>query len=58
MRLTEIERLKRDMNETIHYQRRMHKKGKDSHVYRLQKKIDHLSDYIQEISEITGTYYS
>jgi hypothetical protein len=55
MRLTEIERLKRDRNETIHYQRRMEKKGKDSHVYRLQKKIDHLSDYIQEIT--SGTYH-
>ncbi len=50
MRLHEIERLKRDRNETLHYQRRMEKKGKDTHVYKLQKKIDHLSEYIQELS--------
>lgn len=56
MRLTEIERLKRDRNETIHYQRRMHKRGKDKHVYKLQKKIDHLSESIQEMT--VGTYYN
>ena len=50
MRLNEIERLKRDRNETINYQRRMQKKGKDSHVYKLQKKIEYLSDHIQELS--------
>jgi len=50
MRLHEIERLKRDRNEILHYQRRMEKKGKDTHVYKLQKKIEYISEYIQELS--------
>jgi len=50
MRLTEIERLKRDRNETMHYQRRLAKKGKETHVYRLQKKIEYISEHIQELS--------
>ena len=49
MRLHEIERLKRDMNETIHYQRRLEKKGKDNNIYKMQKKIEYLSDTIQEL---------
>ena len=49
MRLHEIERLKRDRNETINYQRRLEKKGKDNNVYKLQKKIEYLSDTIQEL---------
>jgi uncharacterized membrane protein (DUF106 family) len=53
MRLHEIERLKRDRKETQHYQRSLQKKGKDTHVYKMQKKIEYLSDYINELSRVS-----
>jgi len=53
MRSHEIERLKRYRNETIHYQRRLAKKGKETHVYKLQKKIEYLSEHIAELARVS-----
>ena len=38
MRLQEIERLKKDRNETSHYRERLLKKGKSDKAFKMQKK--------------------
>jgi len=43
----EIERLKRDKRETLYYQRRLLKRGKSDLAYKMQKKIDYMTETIR-----------
>lgn len=47
MSLNSVERLKKDYNETLHYRKRLLKKGKDIQAYRMQRKADYLSEAIK-----------
>ena len=42
----EIERLKRDKRETLYYQKRLLKKGKSDLAYKMQKKVDYITETI------------
>jgi len=44
MRLQEIERLKKDRNETSHYREKLLKKGKSDKAFKMQKKIEYLDE--------------
>ena len=48
----QIERLKKDKNDAIYYQRKMKRKGKDVLAYKMQKKIDHLDKYIEDMLSV------
>lgn len=50
----QIERLKKDKNEAIYYQKKLKRKGKDILAYKMQKKIDHLSKYIEDMATVQG----
>lgn len=49
MRLQEIERLKKDRNETSHYREKLLKKGKSDKAFKMQKKIEYLDEYIENL---------
>ena len=44
MSYIQIERLKKDRNEALYYQKKLMKKGKDVLAYKMEKKIAHLID--------------
>jgi hypothetical protein len=49
MRLQEIERLKKDRNKATYYRERLLKKGKSDKAFKMQKKIDYLDEYIDQL---------
>ena len=49
MRLQEIERLKKDRNKATYYRERLLKKGKSDKAFKMQKKIEYLDEYIEEL---------
>ena len=44
----QIERLKKDKNDAIYYQRKLRRKGKDVLAYKMQKKIDQILLYLMQ----------
>ena len=49
MRIQEIERLKKDRNKATYYRQRLLKKGKSDKAFKMQKKIDYLDEYIEQL---------
>jgi len=56
MSYIQIERLKKDRNEALYYQRKLLKKGKSVLAYKMEKKIAHLNHYLQDMEEVTKTH--
>jgi len=54
MNCQEIERLKRDRNETLNYRRKLLKKGKDVLAYKMQKKVDYITETIKYMQAAGG----
>ena len=54
MNCQEIERLKRDRNETVNYRRKLLKKGKDVLAYKMQKKVDYITEAIKFMQAAGG----
>ena len=52
--ITDLERLKKDYRETIHYKRRLKSRGKDSLAYKTEKKALGLKQHIKELQTIGG----
>ena len=52
MSYIQIERLKKDRNEALYYQRKLIKKGKDVLAYKMEKKIAHLNQYLNDMEAI------
>ncbi len=50
----QIERLKKDQREAIYYQRKLKKKGKDILAYKMGKKIQYLSHFIDQMDSVKG----
>jgi len=50
----QIERLKKDKNETLYYRKRLIKKGKDVKAYKMAKKIEHLDYHISQMEAFNG----
>jgi len=53
MSYIQIERLKKDKNEAIYYQRKLLKKGKDVLAYKMSKKIAYLDYHLNDMEAIT-----
>ena len=53
MSYIQIERLKRDRNEALYYQRKLIKKGKDVLAYKMEKKIAHLNHFLDDMEAIS-----
>lgn len=53
MACQEIERLKRDRNETLHYRIRLLKKGKSDLAYKMQRKADYITETIRYLQTAT-----
>lgn len=51
MSYTQIERLKRDISEAVYYQKRLTKKGKHTLAYKMGKKIDYMSQCLNDTEE-------
>lgn len=49
---TQIERLKRDKNEALHYCNKLLKTGNELLAYKIQKKADYIEQCIAEMEEI------
>lgn len=49
--MKELQSLKKDIANTEHYKLRLIKKGKDVKAYHMQKKVDYLTQVLQEIEE-------
>ena len=52
--ITELNRLKRDYKEAIHYKRRLKSRGKDTLAYKINKKALGLKQHIRELNNIGG----
>ena len=50
----QIERLRKDYREAIYYQRKLKKKGKNTLAYKMGKKIEYLSQYIEQMDSVKG----
>lgn len=50
----QIERLKKDQKEAIYYQKKLKRKGKDVLAYKMQKKIEYLNKYIEDMASVQG----
>ena len=48
----QVERLKKDEKEALYYQRKLIKKGKNVHAYKMQKKIEYIKQHIEEMSTV------
>ena len=51
MSITQIERLKKDIREATYYQRRLTKKGKNTLAYKMEKKIQYMSNCLNDTVE-------
>lgn len=51
MSITQIERLKKDLREATFYQRRLTKKGKLTLAYKMEKKIQYMSNLLDDTTE-------
>lgn len=51
MSITQIERLKRDVREATYYQKRLTKKGKYTLAYKMEKKIQYMSNMLNDTTE-------
>lgn len=49
---TQIERLKKDKKEALYYRKRLIKRGKDTLAYKMQRKIEYLSRYIDQMESL------
>ena len=49
MGLQDLERLKKDRNEAQHYRTRLLKKGKTTKAFKMNRKIEYLDEYIQQL---------
>lgn len=47
---TQIERLKRDQKEALHYSNKLIKNGKNALAYKIQKKADYIAQCINEMN--------
>jgi hypothetical protein len=54
MHCQEIERLKRDRNATMNYRQRCLKKGKETLAYKMQKKVDYITETIYQMQSTAG----
>ncbi len=54
MNCQEIERLKRDRNETLNYRKKLLKKGKEVLAYKMQKKVDYINETINYLQATGG----
>ena len=52
MSYIQIERLKKDRNEALYYQKKLIKKGKDVLAYKMEKKIAHLNHCLDDMEAI------
>ena len=52
MSYIQIERLKKDRNEALYYQKKLIKKGKDVLAYKMEKKISHLNHFLDDMEAI------
>tara|TARA_B110000503_G_scaffold16247_1_gene23099 strand:+ start:1405 stop:1599 length:195 start_codon:yes stop_codon:yes gene_type:complete len=52
MSYIQIERLKKDRNEAVYYQKKLMKKGKDVQAYKMEKKIAHLNHFLDDMEAI------
>jgi|TARA_B110000908_G_scaffold83746_1_gene100194 hypothetical protein len=50
----QIERLRKDQREAIYYQKKLKRKGKDTLAYKIGKKIEYMSQYIEQMDSIKG----
>jgi hypothetical protein len=55
--MTEIDRLKKDRNETLNYRTRLLKKGKTDLASKMQKKADYIKDTINYLRATAGGQY-
>ncbi len=53
MSYIQIERLKKDRNKALYYQRKLIKKGKNVLAYKMEKKIVHLNQYLDDMEAIS-----
>ena len=49
---TQIERLKRDKKEALYYRKRLIKRGKDTLAYKMQVKIEYLTNHINQMESL------
>ena len=55
MSITQIERLRKDVREATFYQKRLTKKGKHTLAYKMEKKIQYMSNLLDDtVEEILG----
>lgn len=57
MSYIQIERLKKDRNEALYYQRKLMKKGKDVLAYKMEKKIAHLNHFLDDMEAISKAHW-
>ena len=56
MSYIQIERLKKDRNEAVYYQKKLMKKGKDVQAYKMEKKIAHLNHFLDDMEAISKVH--
>ena len=56
MSYIQIERLKKDRNEALYYQRKLLKKGKDVLAYKMEKKIVVLNHFLDDMEAISKVH--
>ena len=56
MSYIQIERLKRDRNEALYYQRKLIKKGKNVLAYKMEKKIAHLNNFLNDMEDVSKAH--
>jgi hypothetical protein len=47
--MKELQQLKKDIANTEHYKSRLLKQGKNAKAYKMQKKLDHLQEVLEEV---------
>ena len=50
----QIERLRRDQREAIYYQKKLKRKGKEILAYKIGKKIEYMSQFIEQMDSVKG----
>jgi uncharacterized protein YoxC len=54
MNCQEIERLKKDRNEILHYRKNLLKKGKETLAYKMQRKAEYIDETIRYMRAAGG----
>ena len=56
MSYIQIERLKKDRQEALYYQKKLIKKGKNVLAYKMEKKIAHLNYFLDDMEAISKVH--